>query len=188
MAESSADSFATNFEAQLEVRLSNSSFSPDYHPSIPSLRVIQALSQIETLEAERAELLKVRQINSLQAVQETRKKHESNKGQLKSDLKKSNALVKKLKIAINSEGIQQCIRDVDTLNLYLFISEIVNSIVATTYKATETSNMVKFCACLHQRYPEFTRPLVNGLKHALLSPPAEDDNEAGKRRRIQVHL
>ena len=43
----------------------------------------------------------------------------------------------RLKIrSINVEGLQQCIRDSESLNLTLYISEIVAAIVETNYKAT----------------------------------------------------
>ena len=94
---------------------------------------------------------------------------------------------KKLKM-INSEGIQQCLRDVEAINLSLFISEIVTAIVATTFKALETSNMVKLCIALHQKYEEFADSLNEKLKHSLLSPPSEDDPDAGKKKRIQIRF
>ena len=70
---------------------------------------LKAMEQIENLEKEKAEFLKARQANLPKFVIEKREKHV--KAKLKSDLKKSNAYVKKLKQTINSEGIQQCIRD-----------------------------------------------------------------------------
>lgn len=148
---------------------------------------IELFAQVDALQKEKDALLTSRNSNLPQNITVYRKQNEKLKQQLKSDLKKSNAFVKKLKL-INSEGINQCIRDTESLNLTLFTSEIVNAIVATTYKATDASLMVKLCICLHQKYEEFADPLVTGLKQAIIAPPAEDDQEAGKRKRIQIRF
>jgi len=149
---------------------------------------LEALAQVEVFEEELRLFAQKRVVNSAESVKKSRKAHSDRKELLKSDLKKSTAFVKKLKVSINAEGIQQCIRDVDSLNLFLFISEIVSSIAATTFKATETAGIVSLCACLHQRYEEFTSALVSSLVHTLLAPLQEDDNEAGKRKRIQIRF
>ena len=148
---------------------------------------LEALAAIEELKKERDEMLAQRQANGPAATLASRKAHEANKKNLKSDLKKTTAFVKKIR-SINTEGLQQCIRDVETLNLTLYISEIVGAIVETAYKATDVPSMVKLCVSLHKRYEEFTNPLLTGLRTALLSAPAEDDKDAGKRKRIQIRF
>ena len=135
---------------------------------------LEAMSCIEELKKEKEELLASRAKNFPAVVSISRKEHEANKKQLKSDLKKTTAFVKKIR-SINTEGLQQCIRDTETLNLTLYISEIVGAIVETAYKATDVPSMVKLCIDLHKRYNEFTSPLLNGLKAALFTAPAEDD-------------
>jgi regulator of nonsense transcripts 2 len=148
---------------------------------------VDSQAQIDGLQRERDALVANRTVNLPQNIVAYRKQHEKLKQQLKSDLKKSNAFVKKLK-TITADGIVQCVRDTETVNLTLFVSEIVNAIVATTYKATDVSSMVKLCVCMHQKYEEFCEPLTAGLKQALITPPAEDDPEAGKRKRIQIRF
>jgi regulator of nonsense transcripts 2 len=148
---------------------------------------LEALSQIEQLKKERDEIMSVRAANLPVAIQSSRKEHEANKNQLKSDLKKTTAFVKKIR-SINSEGLQQCIRDVETLNLSLYISEIVDAILETAYKATDVPGMVKLSAALHRRYAEFTVPLVSGLRAAMIAVPSDEDKDAGKRKRIQIRF
>lgn len=143
--------------------------------------------ELQSLKAEVVEFTSFRSSNLPASMVAYRKKNQSKKASLKSDLKKSNTFVKKLR-SINSEGILQCIRDVDTLNLSLFITEIVNAIIATTFKPIDTSNMVKLCVSLHQIYEEFNDHLVTNLKQALLLPISEDDTEASKRKRIQIRF
>lgn len=145
---------------------------------------LEALTLIEQLQKEKEALIESRRQNLPKNVPALRTAFANNKN-VKSDLKKSTAFVKKVK-TINAEGIQQCLREVETLNLTQFVSEIVAAILATNYKATDVGLVVKLCVALHQRYEEFTDPLVSGLKSALLSP--DDDAEAGKKRRIQIRL
>jgi hypothetical protein len=135
---------------------------------------LEALEHVEDLKREKEELIANRAANFPQVVAISRKEHESNKKQLKSDLKKTTAFVKKIR-SINTEGLQQCIRDTETLNLTLYISEIVGAIVETAYKATDVPSMIKLCVHLHRRYDEFTSPLLNGLRVALFTAPGEDD-------------
>jgi regulator of nonsense transcripts 2 len=135
---------------------------------------LEALSSIEDLKREKEELIANRAKNFPTVVLISRKEHEANKRSLKSDLKKTNAFVKKIR-SINTEGLQQCIRDTETLNLTLYISEIVGAIVETAYKATDVPSMIKLCVDLHRRYDEFTGPLMSGLRSALFTAPAEDD-------------
>lgn len=148
---------------------------------------IELLAQIDSLQREKDNLLAGRLANLPQNIAAFRKQNEKAKQQLKSDLKKSNAFVKKLKL-ISTDGIQQCIKDTESLNLNLFVSEIVSGIVATTFKATDVSHMVKLCICLHQKYEEFGDPLITGVKQAIITPPSEEDQEAGKRKRIQIRF
>ena len=73
---------------------------------------IEVLSQIDALRKEKADIFANRQSNiaGSPALKSARLEHEnSKKSSLKSDLKKSNAFVKRLK-AITVDGIQQCIR------------------------------------------------------------------------------
>lgn len=148
---------------------------------------LELLAQIDAIQLEKDSLLNGRLVNLPQNIVAYRKQNEKAKQQLKSDLKKSNTFVKKLKL-INTDGILQCIKDTESLNLNLFVSEIVSGIVATTYKATDVSHMVKLCICMHQKYDEFGDPLITGLKQAIIAQPAEDDPDAGKRKRIQIRF
>ena len=92
---------------------------------------LDASNQLEILRKEKEDLLLLIKSNSVEEVIKSRKLNESNK--LKSDLKKTTAFVKKIR-SINYEGLQQCIRDTETLNLTLYISEISSAICETNYK------------------------------------------------------
>ena len=118
--------------------------------------------------------------NSAANVKKSRDEHVKNKKSLKSDLKKTTAFVKKIR-NINAEGLQQCIRDTESLNLTLYISEIVTALLETAFKAMDVAMIVKLCACLHKRYEEFTDPLIAGLRSSLLANPNADDSDGPKR-------
>jgi hypothetical protein len=144
---------------------------------------IELQHQISLYNREFEKLKELRVVNLPKNVQVIRKNFVANK----SDLKKSTAFVKKIK-STNAEGIQQCLRDCETLNLYNYISEIISAIVATNYKATDVSNMIKLCTTLHQKYEDFTDPLNVSLKNALIHPQNEDDSDSGKKKRIQIRF
>jgi hypothetical protein len=149
---------------------------------------LEVLTVLEQLTKEKEEFVATRQSFLPRNIGQKRKEFQNSK-LVKSDVKKSNAFVKKIK-SINAEGIQQCLRDTDTLNLTLFISEIVAAILSIPFKATDVSMMVKLCQSLHAKYDEFTEPLITGLKTVLLSPggEGEGDAEVGKKKRIQIRF
>jgi regulator of nonsense transcripts 2 len=146
-----------------------------------------ALGQYEALKREKEEMILLKQSNSQPALSQYRKAHENNKSFLKSDLKKTTAFVKKIR-SINFEGLQQCIRDTETLNLTLYISEIVVAITETKYKATDVPSMVKLCISLHRRYEDFTAALLTNIKSVIFSPTSDDDKEFGKKKRILIRF
>ena len=150
---------------------------------------IEALAQLDALKKEKESMKKLREANMLYNLQAARKEHDANKKQLKNDLKKSSAFPNKIR-SQNTEEVKQCIRDCETLNLTLYLSEIVGAIVETSYKVSDVPNIVKMCISLHRRYPndEFTGPLLSGLRTCLMLHPPEDDKEAGRRKRIQIRF
>lgn len=147
---------------------------------------LEVLVIIDGLQQEKDALLQQRSLNLPKSAATAREAFRNNKN-VKSDVKKSSAFGKKIR-SINTDGIQQCIRETDTLNLTQYTSEIVASILATTYKATDVNYMVKLCVSLHLKYDDFTEPLVTGLKSLLLSVPPEDDPEGTKKRRINIRF
>jgi regulator of nonsense transcripts 2 len=144
---------------------------------------LEALEALDVISKERDAMLELRRLNG-PAIKKTRGDIEK-KGNLKSDLKKSTAFVKKLR-SINAEGLQQCIRDAEVLNMSLYTSEIVSAIVETSFKSTDVPAIMKLCITLHQRYEDFAQPLLEGFKSALLSEA--DDKDGDKRRRIQIRF
>lgn len=139
---------------------------------------LEALSILDNLKKEIEANAAKREENSLANAQRAR----SDRGKLKSDLKKTTAFVKKIR-ALTPESLQQCIRDTETLNLTLYISEIVAALLEAKFKFNEVPGIVELCAHLHLRYDEFTAPLLSGLKESLLVFDRD-----GKRKRIQIRF
>lgn len=114
-------------------------------------------------------------------VQQFRAEHQANKKQLKSDLKKGTAYAKKIS-AFTADGLNQCIKDVEILNLTPYISEIVDAICVVDYKITDVPGVVGLCVALHRRYEDFTAPLVRSIRDNLISD-AEEQPDANKKKR-----
>jgi regulator of nonsense transcripts 2 len=148
---------------------------------------LDALKEIEQLKRDRDEYLRLKIANSPASILISRKEHENNKKNLKSDLKKTTSFVKKIK-TITAEGLQQCIREVEQLNLTLYISEIVSAILETTYKPSDMPNLIKLCVFLHRKYEEFTQPLLIGIRTFLVSQNIDEDPQFGKKKRICIRL
>lgn len=144
------------------------------------------MEALDLLLKEKMHLLEERSKNLPPSISK-RRKEIKDAVKLKSDLKKSTAFVKKLKV-INSDGLQQCIRECETLNLNLYVSEIVTSLLEMNIKATDIPGLVKLCAALHIRYEEFVDPFVTSLKEAVLKPLQPGNEEAAKQRRLQIRL
>lgn len=139
---------------------------------------LEALSILDNIKKEIEANAALRESNSLLKAQEAR----NNRGKLKSDLKKTTAFVKKVR-AITPESLQQCLRDTETLNLTLYLSEIVAALLEAKFKFNEVPGIVKLCTQLHLLYEDFTNPLISGLKESLLQHDGD-----GKRKRIQIRF
>ena len=148
---------------------------------------LDARIELTSMQEEASALHEARIKNNAEAINLSRTQHIENKKSLKSDMKKSTAFVKRVK-GITADGITQCIRETEVLNLNLYISEIVSGILDTQFKGNDVPHVAKLCSCLHKRYEEFTDGLLNGLRTSLLSISNEDDKDAPKRRRIQIRL
>ena len=147
---------------------------------------VETLATLASIKAEKERMVSERIIN-LPVNIAKRRKEIKDSSKMKSDLKKSTAFVKKIK-AINAEGLQQCIRDVETLNLNLYMSEIVTALLEINFKPADITGVVKLCAALHCRYDEFTIPLVQGIKESFIKPLSPAAEEQARQRRIQIRL
>lgn len=152
-------------------------------------KLVTLKSQIDSRYQQRNE------IAVIENLQQARKAHQdSKKTSLKSDVKKTSMFVNKLR-SMNSEALTQCIRDVETLNLTLYISEIVNAILEISFKPNDVPYIVKLSTSLHKRYEDFSHLLLDKLKQSLLAPISnasnddkDKDSNIQKKKRIQIRL
>ncbi|RHY42959.1 hypothetical protein DYB30_003747 [Aphanomyces astaci] len=134
----------------------------------------------------------LRQQNHPDACAELQKAISTGKVKLKSDLKKSSALVKKLKV-LGDANLSACLKDVGELNLTRYLSECVVSLVeaAGALKPSEVSSHIHLISSLHQRYgvADITDPLVQAYCAAAFAPPAAPPVDASsKQRQIKRRL
>ncbi|KAJ8919747.1 hypothetical protein NQ315_006276 [Exocentrus adspersus] len=85
---------------------------------------------------------------------------------LDSSLKKNTAFVKKIR-NFSSSQVDTYLKDMLTLNLSKYISEIAAAIVDSKLKMTDVPAAVKLCSILHQTYAEFSQHLFENWQKAL---------------------
>jgi regulator of nonsense transcripts 2 len=149
---------------------------------------VDALAALQSLKKEREYMISERSAHLPVNMAKRRKEIKDQYGsKMKSDLKKSTAFVKKVK-AINAEGLQQCIRDTETLNLNQYVSEIVAALLEMNFKPGDVPAVVKLCISLHDRYEEFQSMLITGLRESVMKPLSAGNDDAARARRLQMRL
>ncbi|XP_047115400.1 regulator of nonsense transcripts 2 isoform X1 [Schistocerca piceifrons] len=85
---------------------------------------------------------------------------------LDSSVKRNAAFVKKLRTFTGSQ-IESLLKDVATLNLTKYLSEVAAALVDTKLKMSDVWAAVKLCNMLHLTYPEFKVSLLENWQRAL---------------------
>lgn len=85
---------------------------------------------------------------------------------LDSSIKKNTAFVRKLKnfTEAQKEGI---LKDINSLNLTKYISEVANAIVEAKLKMTDISSIIQVCVVLHEKYADFSTQLLEAWQKVL---------------------
>lgn len=96
----------------------------------------------------------------------TTRPSDSHFSKLDSSLKKNTAFVKKIK-NFSSSQVDTYLKDMSTLNLSKYISEIAAAIVDSKLKMTDVPAAVKLCSILHQTYAEFSQHLFENWQKTL---------------------
>ena len=144
---------------------------------------LEAMEQLDAIRLELRTSADLRAENGPPKLRGHREKCDKECSSLVSNLKKCSAFAKKLRV-ITPDGLTQCIRDVDVLNLNPYIEEIVSGILESNFKSTDVPALVKLSVKMHQRYASFTEPLLSGIRTSLF----EDSDEGSKRRRIHLRF
>lgn len=122
------------------------------------------------------------------------------KKNLKADLKKCTAFVKKIKAGNlytlpHPTDVQA---EVAALNLSRYVEEIIAALIESKPKVADLPNVAALCHAMHERYPEFLPTLLPNLWTTVLQSPAalsskgkkgpSDIAEHSKLRRFYVRL
>lgn len=100
---------------------------------------------------------------------------------LDSNLKKNTAFVKKLK-QFTASQLDSLVKDMSTLNLTKYISEISSALSEAKLKLTDVNAAVIFCSRLHQIYADFSSTFFENWQKILNVKSNEKIQNASKLR------
>lgn len=104
---------------------------------------------------------------------------------LDSSIKKNSAFVKKLKNVTETQR-EQIFKDMNSLNLTKYISEVASAVVEAKLKMSEIPMVIQLCSALHQRYSEFSPQLLEAWNKNL--PKKSSDSINSSKMRIDLRL
>lgn len=105
---------------------------------------------------------------------------------LDSSLKKNTAFVKKLK-QFTAAQLDSLLKDMSTLNLSKYVSEVSQAIVEAKLKMTDVPAIITLSSQLHQVYSEFAQHFFENWQKALTIKHGEKVQNASKLR-VDVRL
>lgn len=147
-------------------------------------------SQLEDEAQERIELQKYIDELSEKIKQKSELRHKNLSRQLPSEsyfvkldssLKKNTAFVKKLK-QFTAAQLDVLLKDMTTLNLSKYISEVSSAIVEAKLKMTDVPAVVTLCCQLHSIYGEFSQHFFESWQKCLTIKPGDKIHNASKLR------
>ena len=148
-------------------------------------QIEETVLQMVEFEKSRREM---RTLNLEDRVNETRNAWSKNKRKLKSDLKKTTALMKKLKNFTSASADAVC-ADLKKLNFSRFASEAAVALARSELKSSDLDGVLQVASFLHQRYADFTEPFLEGVMSVFANTGANgSDNSSQKRKRITLRL
>ncbi|CAI2187929.1 7012_t:CDS:10, partial [Funneliformis geosporum] len=93
---------------------------------------------------------------------------------LDSNIKKNTGFIKKCKTQLSAEYQQQLLKDIKTLTLEKYISEVVAAVLEGAQKCKVTADVwvaVEVISALHQRFPDTFTPFLTHTLARSLAPP-----------------
>jgi len=109
---------------------------------------------------------------------------------LDTSLKKNNAFIKKLKTSINKDNQDLVLKEIKTLSLTKYLSEIIISSQEGLLKCTKSADVVsavEIISALHQRFSkEFTPQLLSWMLSNIESPKSDLEEKEEKERISRV--
>ncbi|CAB4424993.1 unnamed protein product [Rhizophagus irregularis] len=95
---------------------------------------------------------------------------------LDSNIKKNNTFIKKCKSQLSAEHQQQLLKDIKTLTLEKYISEVVVAVVEGLQKCKSAADVwatVEVISALHQRFPDTFTPFLTHMLARSLAPQSK---------------
>ena len=139
-------------------------------------------SYIDELEGRMTAKAELREANSAA----TNERQEVCFSALDSSLKKNTAFVRKLKSFTESQK-ESVIRDMLTLNLTKYVSEVAAALVEVKLKMTDVPAAVEVCSALHCRYADFS-PQMMEIWHKVLSFRKDEKVSNPSKLRVDLRL
>ncbi|RMX62646.1 hypothetical protein DD238_007986 [Peronospora effusa] len=146
---------------------------------------VQALTQLHNLQQHYNARQSLRTANNAVNVASVRAQLSSLK--LKSDIKRSSAFVKKLRV-LSECNADSLLRDAAELNLTRYVSECVAALADAPLKLVDLGAAVKVASLLHQRYDEFAPGIVRALVSSFEASYTSDDRNKMLKRRLILRL
>lgn len=125
------------------------------------------ITYIKECEERLASKLAARTANDKQTFMSTDELHG-----LDCNVKKNCAFVKKLRNMTESQR-DSLIKDMSSLNLSKYISEVATSVVEAKLKMSDLSMAIKICTLLHERYDDFSAQLLDAWSKILPKKSAD---------------
>jgi len=106
---------------------------------------------------------------------------ESYFSKLDSNIKKNTAFVRKLKNYTEAQK-ESILKDINSLNLTKYISEVANGIVEAKLKMTDIASIIQVCVTLHEKYSDFSSQLLEAWQKVLSLKKDEKVSNMSKMR------
>ncbi|KAI9554313.1 hypothetical protein GHT06_019585 [Daphnia sinensis] len=100
---------------------------------------------------------------------------------LDSSIKKNTAFVRKLKNFTEAQK-ESILKDINTLNLTKYISEVANAIVEAKLKMTDIASILQVCVVLHEKYADFSSQILEAWQKVLSLKKDEKVSNPSKTR------
>lgn len=113
---------------------------------------------------------------------------------LDSSLKKNSAFIKKIKTGLNQEQYSNVLKDIGSVSIEKYLSEVIVSLVEGLCKVSKNDEInaaVEVISALHQRFgKQFTGDLLNGILVNIVNPSKAElaDKEESSRLSRQKNL
>ncbi|KAJ3097179.1 hypothetical protein HDU97_005098 [Phlyctochytrium planicorne] len=90
---------------------------------------------------------------------------------LDGSIKKNTSFIRKLKTSLTAENLQSLQKEMMTLKLEKYLSELVVALAEVRFaKNTDIWAAVEICSVLHQRFPEFSQLLIPTIAKGFTAP------------------